>query len=189
MIRRTADTQTETDFQIKKIQGINRGVPFESLPLEQFSTLAELNIFKGIDGQDKLRGRYGSNNIHPVATPTKWTAAILSSIVYDSGSTDYLIAQVGTAFYSQNLTTPGNPTLINDFAGAGYTLGSSVAADLAMSGARILVGHPAGNAVIELISGTFKIRTLGMAYPYITTVDVATSGALSGGWAYGIEKV
>jgi hypothetical protein len=181
----------EKDFPVKKYLGRNSFGEHSALSANESRELVNWDLFAGED-EDFIKSRRGSQFLRPSSAPTKrGSTDIVDGVPWDIGAEEYLITQEGTSFYSQALVVnPGNPVLIADVSGAAFTLGSSVRADLVLSGDRLRVFHPAGNKIIEWDSavGAFKGRPMGMTFPYILAVTSANAGAISGSYTLAVEK-
>jgi hypothetical protein len=113
----------------------------------------------------------------------------VNQITWDIGAEEYLITQEGTGMYSQALLTTGDPVAIALAVGGAFALGSSIQADLFISGDKLYVIHPSGNFVIRWTGSVFVAYTMGLAYPWIIATTSATVGVITGSYTWGIEKV
>lgn len=137
-----------------------------------------------------IKDRRGSQFNRPASTPAKYiNTPILDGKVWDTGADEYVITQNGAVFYAKNLTTPGNPVLINDFSGSAFSVGSATEADMFIEDDRMYIMHGAGNKIIEFFSGTFKGRDLGMEKPVILDITSPNVGQITGKYTVAIEKV
>jgi hypothetical protein len=176
-------------LQDRKIIGIRQDSNPQNLDPGEFQQLYNADIFAGKD-TDFIKSRRGSRVLKKDSGATAYGPdTILSRIVWDVGSEEYLITQAGTGMYSQALLTTGNPTAIALATGGAFALGSTDLSDLFISGDKLYVMHALGNYVIRWTGSVFVAYTMGLSYPWIATVTSANAGVISGSYTLGIEKV
>lgn len=183
-----AQERTE-EFSVREYSGRNSFGQHASLAPGEFRDCVNWDLVTNVRGQDELRSRRGSRFLRPEATPAKWPATdIPRTATWDVGAEEYEFGQVGTSIYYQALLTPGNPTLVNDFAGDPWTLGDTRPADLFVHADRLFIIHPTGNRIVEWNGTVFRGRDLGLEYPSIWNLS-SDVGDMRGRYVYGLEKV
>lgn len=188
-LRKLQKSVYQTVIQDKKILGYRYDPSLSNLEDGEFSQLTNMDIYAGKNG-DFMKSRRGSQVLKKASGASAYGAtAITNRITWDIGSEEYLITQTGTSMYSQALITTGNPTLIALATGGAFTLGSTTAADLFISGDKLYILHPSANYVIRWTGSVFVAYSMGLAYPWIATVTSANAGVITGSYTIGIEKV
>src|SRR4029078_6340158 len=132
----------------------------------EFRDLINYDIYSS-PGGDFLKSRRGSDFI--AGDPWFSASVLRAALCWDTGTDEYVIAVMDNQVFSKNLTTPGNPTLIADFSAAAFTFSPPVQPCMFIHGDRLFLLSSSGNYVIQYFSGTFKIRPLGMTFPYLSS--------------------
>ena len=189
--KRKQNQSQEVQLRVEKYLGRNSWGNHGALSMNESRELSNWDIFAG-DGDDYLKSRRGSAVLQKASSPTKYGSTnITNGVTWDIGSEEYLITQIGTSFYSQALLTTGDPVLIAHLDTGTFTVSSTAQADMFLTSDKLYIFHAGGNKIIEWFSGSsvFKGRSMGRAAPVISSVAVATAGAITGSYAVGVELV
>ena len=178
----------ETTIRMDQFIGRNTYGQHSSLMPGEFRELKEVEIYPKY-----LKSRRGSTRLSGAGILIYPNAKVVNAINWDVGDAEYVISQVGTAFYFQPvLPTAVNASRILDISGSTFALGNDDRADFVINEDRLLVFHSQGNHVIQWNGTYFRVRSMGMKRAYISaiTFSVATPGtAFEGKHIYAAEKV
>jgi hypothetical protein len=188
-VRKKRKSVYQDEILINRFYGLNRGVSGPIKYSEGDIYTINMDIYAG-QSEDRLESRRGTQYLRASVGSTKYAStAIAGRIVWDIGTNEYLITQVGTTMRSQRLTTTANPVDIALATGGAFALGSTTSADLFISGDKLYVLHPSANYVIRWNGSAFVAYPMGLAYPHILAVSSANAGAITGSYTVGIEKI
>ena len=179
----------QTILEVKDYITQNSWGQHSNLQPGEYRSILNYELYEGF-----LKSRRGSKFLRADVDPERAGADFIKArINWDVGTEEHLLYYQDNKFYSQQLIpTVGNPILINDFSGGGFSVGTvsnDFTPDLVLEGGRLYIFHIEGNAVIEFDSGTFMGRVMGMIAPTINRLDTTPGGDIFGLYTYGVEKV
>ncbi len=188
-VNRKKPRSYQATLPVTDYQGRNSFGNHSALKAGESRELINWNIFTG-NGKPYLAHRGGSAFLKKASGPTKrGSTGVINAITWDVGSEEYLITQEGASFYFQALLTTGNSAVIQTPAAGSFVVSAATPADMFLSGDRLYVFHPGGNKIIDWTGTTFVGYEMGMPYPYIISVDVNSSGVVTGSYTMGVELV
>lgn len=179
----------QTTLRVGEFIGRNTHGEHSALLPGEFRDIVDYEVYPKY-----LESRRGSQYNRPDSDYSKYAdSGIEQGVVWDIGDEEYVITQVGAVVYYQALLDPGNPTRVNDFAGADTDLTTTDKADMFVQGDRVYVFHPSGNKVIEWNGSIMRMRDMGMSKPIIKAMINTTAwddtGNISGKYTWAVEKV